>query len=113
MVQKYDTSHINAKVKTSCLSVRRFSLYSTSPLTLTGIDCTLLLPLTVCGLPNGRSGSAPGTVQGDPGADRTTVAASTSREDGMKMQNGEIRLHQKRGGRPWYGPDRHKTGCKI
>ena len=39
---------------------------------------------------DGRGGSTRGTVQGDPGTDRATVAASTAREDGMKMQTAKL-----------------------
>ena len=41
----------------------------------------------------------------DPGADRTAVAASTASENGVTLQNVEISLWQKQGGRSGYAPE--------
>ena len=61
--------------------------------------------LAVCYFSNGGGSSAAGTIQGDSGADRTIVAATTVDENGVTTQNLGISLWQEQGGRSEYVPE--------
>ncbi len=64
--------------------------------------------LQLCHFSDGGGGSTAGVVQGNSGADRTIVAATTVDENGVMVQNVEISLWQKQGCRSGYVHERQQ-----